>query len=149
MEREVAHVRNGNSKVDPNRTKAKAFKVASWIPVAIALVGVVGALASLSVFPGNAAKYASVLETQDADFAQDIQQVDYSEIPIIDRDSAALLGNRAMGNIPEYVSQFEIAGTYSQINYQGTPVRVSPLGYADLFKWLTKPSPGHPGVRAG
>ena len=134
----------GNSKVDPNRTKAKAFKVASWIPVAIALVGVLGAVASLSVFPGNAAKYASVLDTQDADFAQDIQQVDYSEIPIIDRDSAALLGNRAMGNIPEYVSQFEIAGTYSQINYQGTPVRVSPLGYADLFKWLTNRAEGIP-----
>lgn len=134
----------GNSKVDPSRTKAKAFKIASWVPVVIALVGVLGAVASLSIFPGNAAKYASVLETQDADFAQDIQQVDYSEIPIIDRDSAALLGNRAMGNIPEYVSQFEIAGTYSQINCQGTPVRVSPLGYADLFKWLTNRAEGIP-----
>ena len=134
----------GNSKVDPSRTKAKAFKVASWVPVVIALVGVLGAVASLSIFPGNAAKYANVLQTQDADFAQDIQQVDYSEIPIIDRDSAALLGNRAMGNIPEYVSQFEIAGTYSQINYQGTPVRVSPLGYADLFKWLTNRAQGIP-----
>ncbi|WP_302936605.1 Tat pathway signal sequence [uncultured Senegalimassilia sp.] len=134
----------GNSKVDPSRTKAKAFKIASWVPVVIALVGVLGAVASLSIFPGNAAKYANVLETQDADFAQDIQQVDYSEIPIIDRDSAALLGNRAMGNIPEYVSQFEIAGTYSQINYQGTPVRVSPLGYADLFKWLTNRAEGIP-----
>lgn len=134
----------GNSKVDPSRTKAKAFKIVSWVPVVIALVGVLGAVASLSIFPGNAAKYANVLETQDADFAQDIQQVDYSEIPIIDRDSAALLGNRAMGNIPEYVSQFEIAGTYSQINYQGTPVRVSPLGYADLFKWLTNRAEGIP-----
>lgn len=134
----------GNSKVDPSRTKAKALKIASWVPVVIALVGVLGAVASLSIFPGNAAKYANVLQTQDADFAQDIQQVDYSEIPIIDRDSAALLGNRAMGNIPEYVSQFEIAGTYSQINYQGTPVRVSPLGYADLFKWLTNRAQGIP-----
>ena len=134
----------GNSKVDPSRTKAKAFKIASWVPVVIALVGVLGAVASLSIFPGNAAKYANVLQTQDADFVQDIQQVDYSEIPIIDRDSAALLGNRAMGNIPEYVSQFEIAGTYSQINYQGTPVRVSPLGYADLFKWLTNRQQGIP-----
>ena len=134
----------GNSKVDPSRTKAKAFKIASWVPVVIALVGVLGAVASLSIFPGNAAQYANVLQTQDADFAQDIQQVDYSEIPIIDRDSAALLGNRAMGNIPEYVSQFEIAGTYSQINYQGTPVRVSPLGYADLFKWLTNRQQGIP-----
>ena len=134
----------GNSKVDPSRTKAKAFKVASWVPVVIALVGVLGAVASLSIFPGNAAKYANVLQTQDADFAQDIQQVDYSEIPIIDRDSAALLGNRAMGNIPEYVSQFEISSLYSQINYQGTPVRVSPLGYADLFKWLTNRAEGIP-----
>lgn len=134
----------GNSKVDPSRTKAKAFKIMSWVPVVIALVGVLGTVASLSIFPGNAAKYANVLQTQDADFAQDIQQVDYSEIPIIDRDSAALLGNRAMGNIPEYVSQFEIAGTYSQINYQGTPVRVSPLGYADLFKWLTNRAEGIP-----
>ena len=134
----------GNSKVDPNRTKARAFKFASFIPVAIAAVGIIGAIMSLSIFPGNAEKYANVLQTETADFSEDIQQVDYSEIPIIDRDSAALLGNRAMGNIPEYVSQFEISSTYSQINYKGTPVRVSPLGYADLFKWLTNRSEGIP-----
>ncbi len=134
----------GTSKVDPNRTKSKAFKIASYVPVAIVVVGIVGAIMSLSIFPGNAAKYANVLQTEHADFAEDIQQVDYSEIPIIDRSSASLLGNRAMGNIPEYVSQFEIADTYSQINYHGTPVRVSPLGYADLFKWLTNRTEGIP-----
>ena len=71
--------------------------------------------------PGNAERYASVLQTTDGDFATDIQQVDYADVPVIDRDSAILLGNRAMGSIPEYVSQFEIADTYSQINYQGRP----------------------------
>ena len=40
--------------------------------------------------------------------------------------SAQLLGSRAMGSIPEFVSQFEISPAYSQINYQGRPVRVSP-----------------------
>ncbi len=134
----------GNSKVDPNRTKSKAFKIASCVPVAIVCVGIIGAVMSLSIFPGNASKYANVLKTESANFSEDIQQVDYSEIPIIDRSSASLLGNRAMGNIPEYVSQFEIADTYSQINYHGTPVRVSPLGYADLFKWLTNRSEGIP-----
>ncbi len=134
----------GTSKVDPNRTKSKAFKIASYVPVAIVAVGIIGAVMSLSIFPGNAAKYANVLQTEHANFAEDIQQVDYSEIPIIDRSSASLLGNRAMGNIPEYVSQFEIADTYSQINYHGTPVRVSPLGYADLFKWLTNRTEGIP-----
>ncbi len=49
-----------------------------------------------------------------------------------------------MGSIPEYVSQFEVSNLYSQINYQGTPVRVSPLGYADLFKWFTNRDGGIP-----
>ncbi len=134
----------GNSKIDPNRTKSKAFKWASYVPVVVALLGVIGAVASLSVFPGNAEKYASVLETTTDDFAQDIKEANYSEIPVIDRDSAVLLGNREMGSIPEFVSQFEISPLYSQINYQGSPVRVSPLGYADLFKWLTNREAGIP-----
>ena len=70
--------------------------------------------------------------------------MNYSEIPVIDRDSAVLLGNREMGSIPEYVSQFEISPLYSQINYQSSPVRVSPLGYADLFKWFTNREAGIP-----
>lgn len=127
-----------------NEGKAKTFKALSFIPVAVACVGIIGALMSLSLFPGNAAKYATVLNTVDHDFASDIQEVNYSEIPVIDRDSAILLGNREMGSIPEYVSQFEISSLYSQINYQGTPVRVSPLGYADLFKWFTNRGSGIP-----
>ena len=131
-------------RAERNEGKAKTFKVLSFIPVAVACVGIIGALMSLSLFPGNAAKYATVLNTVDHDFASDIQEVNYSEIPVIDRDSAILLGNREMGSIPEYVSQFEISSLYSQINYQGTPVRVSPLGYADLFKWFTNCSSGIP-----
>ncbi len=99
---------------------------------------------SLSIFPGNAEKYATVLQTTEDNFAQDIKEVNYSEIPVIDRDSAVLLGNREMGSIPEYVSQFEISPLYSQINYQSSPVRVSPLGYADLFKWFTNREAGIP-----
>ena len=133
-----SNYKDGKGKrAERNEGKAKTFKVLSFIPVAVACVGIIGALMSLSLFPGNAAKYATVLNTVDHDFASDIQEVNYSEIPVIDRDSAILLGNREMGSIPEYVSQFEISSLYSQINYQGTPVRVSPLGYADLFKWFT------------
>ena len=114
------------------------------VPAAVALVFVVGLVAGWSIIPGNAQRYASVLETQEGDFATDIKEVDYSEVPVIDRDSAILLGNRAMGSIPEYVSQFEISPTYSQINYHGKPVRVSPLVYADLFKWFMNRSEGIP-----
>lgn len=134
----------GDANVAPNPGKAKAFKFLSYVPVAVALLGTVGAVMSLAVIPGNAAKYANVLQTDTLEFAEDIQEVNYSEIPVIDRGIAILYGNREMGAIPEYVSQFVISDMYSQINYQGEPVRVSPLGYADLVKWFTNREGGIP-----
>ena len=136
--------KTGNAKVEKNAGKAKTFKFLSYLPVAVALVGVLGGVLSMSLIPGNAEKYSNVLKTDTLEFSQDIQEVNYSEVPVIDRDSAILLGNREMGSISEYVSQFEISSMYSQINYQGAPVRVSPLGYADLFKWFTNRESGIP-----
>ena len=124
--------------------RAKAYRRVMIVPVAPIAAIVIGGVLSLPLIPGNAERYASVLETTDGVFAEDIEEVDYSEVPVINRDSAILLGNRAMGSIPEYVSQFEIADTYSMINYQGRPVRVSPLVYADLFKWLSNRDSGIP-----
>ena len=127
-----------------NVMRSKLYRKLMIIPASPLVAFVLGLLLSQPFFPGNAERYASVLSTTDGVFAEDIQQVDYSEVPVIDRDSAILLGNRAMGSIPEYVSQFEIADTYSQINYQGRPVRVSPLVYADLFKWFSNRDAGIP-----
>ena len=42
------------------------------------------------------------------------------------------------------VSQFEVAGDYTQINYQGRPVRVTPLVYGDVIKWLNNRAEGLP-----
>ena len=124
--------------------KAKTFRILSLVPVAVVLIGLLGGLASLPVFPGNAERYANVLQVENSEYTEDIEEVNYSEIPVIDQDSASRLGNTQLGSIPEYVSQFEISDLYSQINYQGEPVRVSPLGYADLFKWLTNREDGIP-----
>ena len=125
---------------------AAVLKKLMVLPIAVIAAFLVGLLLSQPFVPGNAERYATVLQTTDGDFATDIEQVDYADVPVIDRDSAILLGNRAMGSIPEYVSQFEIADTdtYSQINYNGRPVRVSPLAYADLFKWLSNRDSGIP-----
>lgn len=134
----------GMGKREKNEKKAKRFKGLMVVPVIIALVGVLGAVASLTLFPGNAEKYSTILNTEDGDFATDIEQADYSTIPFIDRDSAVLLGNRTMGTMADYVSQFEISDLYSQINYQDAPVRVSPLNYADVFKWWSNHNSGIP-----
>ena len=114
------------------------------LPAAVIVMFFVGVLMGASFIPGNAERYATVLKTTEGDFSEDIEEVDYADVPVIDRASAQLLGSRAMGSIPEYVSQFEISDAYSQINYRGRPVRVSPLTYADLFRWLSNRSRGIP-----
>ena len=124
--------------------RARLWKRLAWLPLGVFGVFIIGWLLSSVVFPGNAGRYAQILTVDNLDFATDIQEVDYSQIPVIDRDSAALLGDRVMGEIPEYVSQFTISSLYSQINYQGRPVRVSPLAYADFFKWMTNSANGLP-----
>ena len=55
-----------------------------------------------------------------------------TEIPLLDKDTAALLGDRKMGSMVDMVSQFEADDIYSQINYKDNPVRVTPLRYASI-----------------
>ena len=134
----------GMGKREKSERKSKRFRRLMVVPVVVALIGVLGGVCSLTLFPGNEEKYSTILNTQDADFAQDIEQADYSTIPFIDRDSAVLLGNRTMGTMADYVSQFEISSLYSQINFKDSPVRVSPLNYADIFKWWANRDTGIP-----
>ncbi len=57
--------------------------------------------------------------------------------PLWTEDSADYLGDRQMGTLSDMVSQFEYSNDSTQINYQGRPVRVAPIAYADLIKWFT------------
>lgn len=127
-----------------NKKLENKYKKLCFIPLGVFVLMLLGFLVSASFFPGNAEKYASVLKTDTLDFKNDIQEVDYNQIPIIDRDTARVLGTKEMGSIPEYVSQFEISDLYSQISFRKKPYRVSCLMYADLFKWLTNREQGIP-----
>ncbi|MDE6964916.1 MAG: CvpA family protein, partial [Lachnospiraceae bacterium] len=110
----------------------------------IVLIGAYGVGTLLSSPFFNAAKYQRLLTIEEREFTDDIRQVDYKTIPLLDKDSASLLGNRKMGSMVDMVSQFEVSGDYSQINYQGKPVRVTPLTYASPIKWLTNQKNGIP-----
>ena len=77
--------------------------------------------------PINAKKYQKISSPEERDFTEDIKEISYDQIPLLDKDSAELLGNRKMGSMVDMVSQFEVSGLYSQINYQGQPYRVTPL----------------------
>lgn len=92
----------------------------------------------------NAKRYQSLMTIEKREFTEDIQEVDFSTIPLLDKDSASLLGNRKMGSLVEMVSQFEVDEDYTQINYNDKPVRVTPLKYASTIKWLTNQKEGIP-----
>ncbi len=125
------------------KTVGRMLTIAIAIATGVLLViFVVGSILSSPIV--NARKYQRMLTIQDRNFTDDIKEISYKEIPILDKDSAILLGSRKMGSIAEYVSQFEVSNNYTQINYQGVPVRVTPLRYGNAFKWLTNRSKGIP-----
>ncbi len=108
----------------------------------VILVYGIGTLLSSPVV--NAKKYRDLVEPETRNFTEDIEQISYDQIPLLDKESAELLGNRKMGSMVDMVSQFEVSSLYSQINYQGRPVRVTPLEYASFIKWFTNQKEGIP-----
>ena len=92
----------------------------------------------------NADKYQKMLTVTESDFKEDIAELPLSQIPVVDRDTAQRLGSRKIGEVVELVSQFNVSGYYTQINFQNKPTRVSPLEYADIIKWFTNKDDGIP-----
>ena len=110
-----------------------------FIVMALMIVtALVGALTSWVVL--RAKNYQALLPIDSGSFASEIEEVSYDRIPMLDRDSAEKLGDRKLGELADMVSQFEVAENYTQINYHGRPVRVTPLRYGDIIKWFNNRS---------
>lgn len=121
---------------------SKTVKLLVGILLFVLAVYLVGSLLSSPII--NAKRYQKLLKVEQGEFTKDIEELSYDQIPLLDKDSATLLGNRKMGSMIDMASQFEVDNIYSQINYQDKPVRVSPLRYASPIKWLTNQAEGIP-----
>ncbi len=108
----------------------------------IIILMTVASLLGLQFF--NATRYRDLITIEEGDFAQDVAELNMSQIPVVDKDTASRLGSRKLGEMTELVSQFEIQDDYTQINYTGSPYRVTPLRYADPVKWLFNHKEGLP-----
>lgn len=128
------------------KTFWKLLKGSCIVPLivigAVFVIYVVGGLLSSVVIRSGA--YAKLITVETGDFTHDIEEISFDQIPMLDRDSAEKLGDRKLGELADMVSQFEVADNYTQINYKGRPVRVTPLRYGDIFKWLNNRSAGLP-----
>ena len=112
------------------------------VAVLLVITALVGSLLSWVGF--RADDYQALLTVEQGDFASEIPEVSYDRIPMLDRASAQKLGDRKLGELADMVSQFEVASDYTQINYHGRPVRVTPLRYGDLIKWFNNRREGLP-----
>ena len=136
----------GNYSVENNQEALKTvWKHCKWPLMACAVllaVLLVGSLLGSVVF--RSGDYTKLLPIENGDFATDVAEISFDKIPMLDKDSAAMLGSRKLGELADMVSQFEVADNYSQINWQDTPVRVATLRYGDFFKWLNNVGDGLP-----
>ena len=113
------------------------------IPIPLVVI-ILGSLFSSTLF--NATSYANVIEVKEEVFATDMPEVDQvTNIALLDTVSAQRLGARELGVLSDVVSQFVLSDVYTQINYQGKPMKVSDLGYDGFFKWLNNKDSGIPG----
>ena len=90
-------------------------------------------------------KYAHRIDVTNASFTDEVKEVDFNTLAIVDKNSSRKLGDRVIGSMGELVSQFEVSDLYTQINYNDEIVRVTPLDYYDLIKYFTNRSSGIPG----
>jgi hypothetical protein len=105
------------------------------VPILILVVNFI--LSPLFNSKGFSSRIAIVEDTEENNFISEISEVDFSALPLLDKDSSRRLGDRVMGQMPELVSQFYVSNLYTQINYKNEIIRVTPLEYNGIFKYLS------------
>ncbi len=111
------------------------------LPIALTAVCVIAGVGGSTLF--NATSYSEILKVADSDFSADLSEsVETDSIALMDTASARMLGDREIGALSDVVSQFDVSNDYIQIDYNGKPVKVSALEYADFFKWLNNKDTG-------
>jgi len=130
-----------NNEIYKMTNKSKKVKI-----VILSIVGVVVAIVAINIINSplfNASAYQNrITINEDGNFVDDVAEVDFNAIPLLDKDSSQKLGDRVMGEMPDLVSQFTVSNMYTQINYNNDIVRVTPLEYADMIKYFTNRSDG-------
>ena len=86
--------------------------------------------------------YERIIVDTTHEFYEDIEEVDFNKLPLLDRDSSEKLGDRVMGEMSELVSQYDVSDEYTQINYKDEIIRVTPLEYSGFIKWITNRKKG-------
>ena len=90
----------------------------------------------------NAGNYANIIQVEQVESGDAIlSEKDAESIALMDTASAKQLGDREIGAIENF-SAFNVSDDYIQLNIEGDAVKVAPLEYIGLFKWLSNRDEG-------
>ena len=120
------------------------FMIRSLIIIPIFFIGII--VVNVIVSPLFQSKeYYNRIKIEVGDFKEEVKEVDFNKLPLLDRDSTLKIGDRTMGGMSDLVSQFDVSEEYTQINYQDEIIRVTPLEYHGFIKWINNMKNGIPG----
>jgi len=122
--------------------KVPIIKPVGIILGVIVVVFLVGSVIGMPIFRASA--YRDLMTVEDGNFTEDVAEITYNQIPLLDKASASKLGDRKLGELSDMVSQFEVSGEYSQVNFNNRPYRVTSLYYGDFWKWVNNTRKGLP-----
>lgn len=132
----IIYLINGKKR---NDTSFKA-KFLLFIPITICIIITINII--LSPVFNSKSYYNRIKVNENANFQKEVKEVDFSKIPLLDKDSSQRLGDRTMGQMSELVSQFNVSDIYTQINYNDKIIRVTPLEYSGMIKYFTNRKAG-------
>ncbi len=141
----------GSLEIDKNMqiiTKNRKTKVNKVTYIIIPIVLIIPILMIINIFGSpifNASSYYERITVSDGNFENDIETVNFNTLALLDKDSSTKLGDRVMGQLTDLVSQFYVSNLYTQITYQDSITRVTPLEYDGLIKYFTNKEQGVPG----
>lgn len=120
---------------------SKVLKISAVLLAILILFPTVSSLISSRIF--HAKEYSTRIKMESVKFSE-IPEVNFNKTPIIDRDSSIRLGDKVMGNMEEWVSQFNVSEEYTQVSYKDSVYRVTPLTYNGFIKYYKNKDGGIP-----
>lgn len=120
-----------------------------WMTIgggAVMVITVILVIIGSAMFNAKTYKNSVTINYKTAEEAAEVLPTidDIDRIALMDSKSARKLGDRTLGTLANYVSQYEVARGYSTISYQGRIVKVAPLEYGGFWKAMkNKTIPGY------
>lgn len=134
-----------NSKMIINRRfNLETFKKYKYLALILGIIYIGIFVINFAMSPlFNAKSYSKRIEVIESnEFIEDVEEVDFTKTPLVDKESSRKLGDRKMGEFTSWVSQFHVSNLYTQINYNNEIVRVTPIEYDGFIKYLTNRNEG-------